>query len=89
MGGVENEHSTDVESPLPPPRVCMSIHFEERSCFDLGRVLVLNDPPAWWWARARAATTRVTGRGLHLHSSTFRLNVSTFCGIRCVASVCQ
>jgi len=27
------------------PRVCMSIHREGRSCFDLGSVLVLNGPP--------------------------------------------
>ena len=25
-GVVQNKHSTDVESPPPPPRVCMSIH---------------------------------------------------------------
>ena len=28
------------------PRVCMSIHTEGKSCSDLGRVLVLNDPAA-------------------------------------------
>jgi hypothetical protein len=28
-----------------PPRVCMSIQFEAKSCSDVGQVLVLNDPP--------------------------------------------
>jgi len=27
-GVIENQHSTDVESPPPPPRICMSIHPE-------------------------------------------------------------
>ena len=33
-GGAKNKHSTDVESPPPPPtpRVCMSIHPERKSC---------------------------------------------------------
>ena len=35
-GGVENTHSTDFESPPPPPRVCTSIHPELESCSDLG-----------------------------------------------------
>jgi hypothetical protein len=38
-----------VESPPPPPyipRVGMRIHPEGESCFDIGRVLVLNDSPA-------------------------------------------
>ena len=30
----------------PSPRVCMSIHAEGESWSDLGRVLVLSDPPA-------------------------------------------
>jgi len=34
-GVIENKHSTDVESPPPPPRVCMSIHPEGKSCSDL------------------------------------------------------
>jgi len=25
-GGIENKHSTDVESPHPPPCVCTSVH---------------------------------------------------------------
>ena len=37
------------QSPPPPPRVCVSIQPEDNSCSDLGRVLVLNDPPARWW----------------------------------------
>jgi len=62
-GGIENNRSTDFESPhppprgfiknrpstdveSPPPRVSMSIHTQGSSCSDLGRVLVLNDPPA-------------------------------------------
>ena len=45
-GGVENKHSSDDGSPPPPPHVCMSIHTEGKSCSDLGRVLVLNDPTA-------------------------------------------
>ena len=45
-GLLRTKHSTDVESPPPPPRVCMSIHPEGKSCSDLRGVLVLNDPPA-------------------------------------------
>jgi hypothetical protein len=40
-------HSTDVQSPPPPPyilRVCMSIHSEGKSCSDFVRVLGFNDP---------------------------------------------
>jgi hypothetical protein len=43
-GVAQNNHSTDVESTTPPPRVCMSIHPRGKSCSDLGRVLVLTDP---------------------------------------------
>jgi len=35
-GVIENTHSTDVESPPSPLRVCMSIHAEGKSCSDLG-----------------------------------------------------
>ena len=36
-GGVlRTGHSTDVESPPSPPRVCMSIHPEGKSCSHLG-----------------------------------------------------
>ena len=45
-GLIEIKHTTDTASPPPSPRVCMSIHPECQSCFDLGRVLVLDDPPA-------------------------------------------
>ena len=50
--GIENEHSTDVESTtphLPPPRFCMSVHLEGskwKACSDLGSSAVLNDLPA-------------------------------------------
>jgi len=40
-------HSTDVElieSPPHPLRVCMSFH-HGKSCSNVGRVVVLNDPP--------------------------------------------
>jgi len=43
---IQNKHSTDVESLPPPPRVCMSTHADGKSCSNLGRLLVLNDPPA-------------------------------------------
>ena len=43
----ENKHPTGVESHPPPSHVCMSIHPEGKSCSDLGRVLVLNDPSDW------------------------------------------
>jgi len=45
-GGIENWHSTDVESPPTPPPPCpyVRIHSEGESCSDLGRVRVLNDP---------------------------------------------
>jgi hypothetical protein len=46
-GVIENKHSTDVESRPPPSRSCMSIHTQSRSCSDVGRVIILNDPPAW------------------------------------------
>jgi hypothetical protein len=39
-------HSTYVESPPPPQRVPTSIHTQGEPCSELGRVLVLNDPPA-------------------------------------------
>jgi hypothetical protein len=45
-GCVENNHSTDAESPPPPPRVCTSIHTRGKLCSDLGRVRVLTDPAA-------------------------------------------
>ena len=35
-GAVQNKHSTNVESPPPPPRLCMSIHPEGKSCSCLG-----------------------------------------------------
>ena len=35
-GVVENKHSTDVESPPRPPRVCVSIQPEGKSCSNLG-----------------------------------------------------
>jgi len=47
MGGIESMHPTDVESPSPPPRLCMSIHTLVQPCSDLGRVFVLDDPSAW------------------------------------------
>ena len=44
-GVIENKHSTVVESTN---RVCMKycIHPECKLCSDIGRVFVLNDPPA-------------------------------------------
>jgi hypothetical protein len=54
-----NKHSTDVEfppPPPPPPRVCMSIHPESKSCSDLSRVLVRNDPAAWRCCGGRGST---------------------------------
>jgi hypothetical protein len=62
--------------PLPiTPRVCMSIHPEGKSCSNLGRVLVLNDPRTrtrgTGWRCASAAITRVpsvaTWHGGHSH----------------------
>jgi len=35
VGVIENNHSPDVESPSPPPRVCMSNHPEVKACSDL------------------------------------------------------
>ena len=43
---IDNKHSSDVQSPPPPLRVCISIHAEGESSSDLGRVLVLCNPPA-------------------------------------------
>ena len=61
-GVIENKHSTHVESPPPPytPRVCMSIHPKGKSCSNLGRVRVLNDPAAraTWSSSARCTTRR-------------------------------
>jgi hypothetical protein len=42
---IENKHLTDIDPAPPPPRVCMRISPQGKSCFDLGRMLVLNDPP--------------------------------------------
>ena len=39
---VENLHSTDVESPPPPIRVCMNIQPTGKSCSYLGRVCVFS-----------------------------------------------
>jgi hypothetical protein len=43
---IQNKHSTDVASFPPLPRVRMSTHAEGEPCSDLGRVLLLNNPPA-------------------------------------------
>jgi len=37
-GLIENKHSSDVESPPPPPYVCMSIHTQCKSCSDVGSI---------------------------------------------------
>ena len=49
---IENKHSNDVgpPPPPPPPRLHTRILSYGKSCSDVGRVLVLNDPPP----RARA-----------------------------------
>ena len=49
VGGVENKHSTDVESPPPPRAFTLKLSHAPTSV----RVLVLNDPPACW---SRSAT---------------------------------
>jgi len=41
-GVIDNKHLTDVESST---RVSTSVHAKGKSCSDLARVLVLNDPP--------------------------------------------
>ena len=51
-GLLRKKHSTHVASPPPPHppytmRVFVSVHPEGKSCSDLGRVLVVNDPTAW------------------------------------------
>ena len=44
---IEVKHSTDVESSPPhPPRLCMTIHPEGKSCLVSFRELVFIDPPA-------------------------------------------
>jgi hypothetical protein len=53
-GLIETKRSTAIESPLPPPRVCMSIHPKDKSCSISVRVRFLNDPSA----RRRRANTR-------------------------------
>ena len=45
-GAIEHTHSTDVESSPPPLQLRMSIHPGGKSCSDVGRVRVLNDPYA-------------------------------------------
>jgi hypothetical protein len=49
-GVIENKHSTDVESPPSPPRKCMSIHTEGKSCSYIGSSACTNDPPPWSFA---------------------------------------
>ena len=61
--GIENKHSTDVESCPPPSRVAMTILTQGRPCSDLGRVLVLNDPPTWSTPVRGAEAERVRGVG--------------------------
>jgi CheY-like chemotaxis protein len=68
-GGVENKHSTDVDSPAPR-RVGMNIDLEGITISHASisvRVLVLNDPPAWlspcgcWpttWPSSQCSTRR-------------------------------
>jgi len=48
-------------------------------CVGVGTRRALAIPRASASATSRASSARVPGRGLHL--STFRLNVSAFCGI--------
>ena len=50
-----NKHSTDVESPPPPQRVCTSVHPGGEWCSDIVRALLVNDPGAR--ARCSAATS--------------------------------
>jgi hypothetical protein len=57
---MENDHSTDVESPAYFRRIGVSVQPEGKSCTDPIGVLVLNDPPAWLRRRLRRAAA---GRG--------------------------
>jgi hypothetical protein len=45
-GVVENEYSTEVEHPPPPPRVLVSIHPLVKSWSDRGGVVVVSGPAA-------------------------------------------
>jgi hypothetical protein len=55
-------HSTDaVFRRAESARVCMSIDRQGESCSDLGRVLVVNDPPARHSARGSAFRSRAAG----------------------------
>jgi len=82
-GVIENKHSTDVESPSPPPPcVCMSIHPEGESCSDLGWVHVLSDPAVWWRTR-RTCGPAVTAVGPQ--QKLFKTSFSTFANPRFVS----
>ena len=76
-GAIENNHSTNVESPYPPQRVYMGIHIQGEPCSYLDRVLVLNAPPPrrrrrrWRRCDARRGCTG-SCRGAHArHGLTF------------------
>ena len=46
-GGLTRTSTRPILNLLPPPpRLCMSVHPDDNSCPDIGRVLVLSDPPA-------------------------------------------
>ena len=63
-GGIENKHSTVVEStPIPRERVKYCIHPEGfgKSWSNLGRVLVLTDPAVWDCVSAVAFMTSRVG----------------------------
>ena len=70
QGVLENKHSTDVESACCPPRFCMSIHTQGKSCSDIRRVIVLNDPPA---GAASPAVPGIRHDGADGHEASWRL----------------
>ena len=90
---IENKHSTDVESPPPPPLVCMNIHPEgswvRYRCECLSSMTLLQgrgrSARGALPEQRRPGSRLLRGRADHgggrgLHSSTIRLNVSAFCG---------
>jgi len=74
-GVIDIKHSTDVESPPPPAHVCISIRLEGKSCSDLCRVLVLNNPAAWVDAKL-AEPRNATEEGAAKIKGRSKLNLS-------------
>ena len=63
QGGIQNQHSTDIETPPPPPpRICMSVHSAGKTCSDLDSSACSERP--WWRAGLQSAVLGLRARRL-------------------------